>query len=724
MRMPSAYRLVRGQTSLEYLMLLAVVAVIVIASFGPGSLISKVHDSAQGYYNSVTRVIMGETPQRIDGGWCPVTCPSSGSYGPTIMYAACECPAPAFGGSYCSGTGEVNCGAQGVQACSCPITGQVCGGDPTSTDPSKCGCPAHGSTPGLVCGNGNGPAGSITSPDCTKCICPLTSPISADGTKCVPIVYTRTCDASGNCTCPNLVCDPSKNWAPNADCTKCECNLGAYFNPAVAGCLYCQPTSNGQCTTSTDGLSCSSVTCSNNMYCDTTSGDVGYNSCRCDCNDPTSSTNCNYWKGSSCVQGNCKASPSCRTAPNGSPLPNGCGQDSCGGFCGANGGNCPSGQQCNNSTGNVSGTPGICIPCPNGVCSGGGASTNCGTCNLPANAACASTAGTCSISGLSCTATTAGTYCSSGTCVNGTCVANTCSAADTLSNGSCLVPLTSNTLVNYYSYGGLQGISQSTTLGNGTTLQLPTLAPDPSQAGVVKLNGTPLSTPVNFIATPQQTGVTGISFTGSFNAPSSMSLPSSVSGVNNGVIVESVFYNSSAMFNNFNADNTANPGNEYGFYMASPGDSGTYNGVTGNSIWAYWGTNVNDSGPVGVVQITGVNPNQPYTYQINPVCNGSSCGFQINVTQNGSSVFNQYYDVGTGGGSGIMTSDPGFFSQIMGSNGSGGTGYVTATIQPANISWATAANNLPTDGSLSLNVQSISVGQSTNNGQNNQNPSP
>jgi Flp pilus assembly pilin Flp len=107
MKIPVAHSLTRGQTSLEYLLLLAVVAVVVIASFGPGSLISKVHDSAQDYFSSVTRVIMGENPKPINGAWCPITCPSGS--GPTTIFAACECPAPAFGGAPCLGSGQVNC---------------------------------------------------------------------------------------------------------------------------------------------------------------------------------------------------------------------------------------------------------------------------------------------------------------------------------------------------------------------------------------------------------------------------------------------------------------------------------------------------------------------------------------------------------------------------------------------------------------------------------------
>ncbi len=109
MKIPVFHNPSRAQTSIEYLLLLAVVAVVVIASFSQGSLISQVHDSAQGYYNTITNVIMNSDakPLPIPGGWCPVTCPS-GSSG-TVIYRSCECPAPAFGGAYCTGSSAWSC---------------------------------------------------------------------------------------------------------------------------------------------------------------------------------------------------------------------------------------------------------------------------------------------------------------------------------------------------------------------------------------------------------------------------------------------------------------------------------------------------------------------------------------------------------------------------------------------------------------------------------------
>jgi Flp pilus assembly pilin Flp len=58
MKMSTFPKSVLGQSSLEYLLLLAVVAVVVIAAFGHGALIDQLHNTSEDYYNSVTKVIM------------------------------------------------------------------------------------------------------------------------------------------------------------------------------------------------------------------------------------------------------------------------------------------------------------------------------------------------------------------------------------------------------------------------------------------------------------------------------------------------------------------------------------------------------------------------------------------------------------------------------------------------------------------------------------------
>lgn len=118
--------LTSAQTALEYLLILTVVAIVVLASMK--FLMPGVNRSSEGYFNSVTRVVLGEKPDPINGGWCEPVCPAGG--GPT-MYRTCECPAPAFGGSYCQGPAEKSCGGGAASGCvsdgSCSAPVPECG---------------------------------------------------------------------------------------------------------------------------------------------------------------------------------------------------------------------------------------------------------------------------------------------------------------------------------------------------------------------------------------------------------------------------------------------------------------------------------------------------------------------------------------------------------------------------------------------------------------------
>jgi len=440
--MSAAHSPSRGQTSLEYLLLLAVVAVIVIASFGPGSLVSQVHDASEGYYNTVTSVIMGKNPQPINGGWCPVTCPPAGTLGPTVMYASCECPAPAFGGKYCTGTGSTSCA--GVTACgSCP-TGQACGAvTPTADNPSGCGC-----SNGLICGQGNGPLGSIPSPDCSGCICILGTTFDQNnnscdnncpnpcttwnGTECIPVTATA-CGA-------NRFCDPNR---PSS--CECACDQYSYWNGS--SCVYCTATSSGQCTAlpnvtvppgqcpPSSAASCQPLPgpggggCPNNMYCDTK-----LNACQCDCD----ANFCTVWQGNACVPCGGSGQPACNkpknpcpTLPNGDPLhplpdPNGCGTDSNKGNCGSNGGGCcppgkPCGQKCSSDT---PGTPGTCIS----------ACSDCQIWNSLANGGQGACVSTTPCGSNNCGFDSCGNPC--GTCPDG----QPCSSSSSTSPGLCCLP--------------------------------------------------------------------------------------------------------------------------------------------------------------------------------------------------------------------------------------------------------------------------------------------
>ncbi len=109
-------RLRSGQTALEYMILFGIVAAAVLYSFK--NLLPQVQNSSEGYYNSVTRVIMGDKPEPINGNWCdwspcvPAVPPADGKppvLGSRFHYRTCQCPAPAFGGADCTGTSQNGC---------------------------------------------------------------------------------------------------------------------------------------------------------------------------------------------------------------------------------------------------------------------------------------------------------------------------------------------------------------------------------------------------------------------------------------------------------------------------------------------------------------------------------------------------------------------------------------------------------------------------------------
>ena len=315
--MPFLHRLNRGQSSLEYLLLLAVVAVVVIASFSNGSLIDKVHNSSQDYYSTVTNVITGSNPNPIDGGWCPVTCPTGA--GPTTIYGACECPAPAFGGQPCSqlSPGTVVCSA-----------GQTCKGQIVScSGVSSCGtCPA-----GETC-NASG-----------VCSCPTGQ--TYNGTSCVT-------------ACPvNMYFNTTNNT--------CACDAGAYWNGS--GCVYCPEGETYNGTTCVAPNTCNPTTvCPSSNGC---SSDSCGNSCgSCPQGQTCSSTTTG-------TPGTCSACVPTTQCP----TSNGCGVDSCGNSCGS----CINGQTCNVVSGTVgtcTNNCGTCVVPPN-VCGGSPLGTNnCGVC--------------------------------------------------------------------------------------------------------------------------------------------------------------------------------------------------------------------------------------------------------------------------------------------------------------------------------------------------------
>jgi len=320
MRMPFAQSALRGQTSLEYLLLLTVVAVIVMASFRTGSLVDQVQKAAGGYYNTVSSVIMDsdgyrivsgvqvdkDTPAPINGGWCPITCPPAGSYGFNIMYRSCECPAPAFGGLSCSDPMNPNrssCGSASVQSCNA-ATGQVtCNGvNSCGTCPvgqicvqGGCICPNSLSCPSII-------TGSIPDASCSQCICPEYTYLSGNGCQTCPPYYSYN-----GTKCVPLTC--GVNQVINATGTGCWCDAGSYVSVSTGQCTFCpigkywntndvppqcdscqageifgppSPYTTANCVAPACTPTCHTPSCGANMIFDFNPTDPGYYTCQCD----------------------------------------------------------------------------------------------------------------------------------------------------------------------------------------------------------------------------------------------------------------------------------------------------------------------------------------------------------------------------------------------------------------------------------------------------------
>ncbi len=227
----------RGQTALEYLLLLAVVAAVVFAGFK--TFVPQTRQATEGYYNQVSRVLQGETPQPVNGGWCPAYCPDPKACGPAAISKVCGCPAPAFGGAYCSGaTFEVCPRDENVCAISCDAEMKAkCEANPPHPDcicranPYSCGPPSQGIN---LCDKAcSVPANPGDAVSCAVGGCPPPPP---DG---------QVCPGS------NDQVPAGTSWttvATQKDCgtTKCTlyCNQGKEPNPAGNACVdyFCKGT--------------------------------------------------------------------------------------------------------------------------------------------------------------------------------------------------------------------------------------------------------------------------------------------------------------------------------------------------------------------------------------------------------------------------------------------------------------------------------------------------
>ena len=177
----------RGQVLLEYLLLLGLVAVLALASFKPGGIISQTGTSANTYFKTGQRAILGgyvdasgkqvmEDPAPIHGGWCDFSSCING-----VKVRECACPRPAFGGTECVGDAVIpaDCSGGGNGGgCTPSCAGKCSGSDGcTGTCPNNCSYPqtcggggvpnvcGGGCTPNCAgkCGGGNGCSG--TCPD-------------------------------------------------------------------------------------------------------------------------------------------------------------------------------------------------------------------------------------------------------------------------------------------------------------------------------------------------------------------------------------------------------------------------------------------------------------------------------------------------------------------------------------------------------------------------------
>jgi hypothetical protein len=225
-------------------------------------------------------------------------------------------------------------------------------------------------------------------------------------------------------------------------------------------------------------------------------------------------------------------------------------------------------------------------------------------------------------------------------------------------------------------------------IGHTLALSVPTLTGLGNQTGSFTCGHVP--SPVTFIESNQGSGIKGVGFFGSFNAPPG-GVPLSYAPDNN--LFESVFFHDDLCY----GGSAGSASREYGFFLAA----------SNSSIWVYWGTHENRPTVVQAQVQLPLSPNTMYYYEMYPVGNSSSCGFQVIILgPSFNTVYTNFFHVNSHNFGGTITArDPGFCGALTAP--SGATGYVSANISASpGVSGA-----LPPPSQLNTFMQRVFVGK-------------
>jgi hypothetical protein len=388
---------------LEYLLLMALVAFLVLSSFKSNGILDMTRQATNDYFSSGTRAIMGgyynsgkptfEKPAPVNGHWCAWSvCIND------VRTRECACPRAAFGGKECPD--------EAIQACS--------------------GGPLVG-----IC---NASLGLVYDPSSPLiCVCQAGYVWSDVDGKCV------VCSSNGSCSAPAPACGTTTSGVDNCgtSCTRtgaaCSCVYGAW-----SSCTGACPTGSQTRSRTSGPASCTDTTqsCSMSPCCGDGTCDPGETcaSCVADC---SATCPCVYSAWSSCT-GTCPTGSQTRTLTSGpascTALSQSCSMAPC---CGD--GTCDPGETCASCVADCLAT------CP---CVYSAWSSCTGTCPTGSQtrsrtsgpASCTDTTQSCSMSpccgdgtcdtGENCTTCPADCTCPGGVCFNDACCPPSCGSAE------------------------------------------------------------------------------------------------------------------------------------------------------------------------------------------------------------------------------------------------------------------------------------------------------